>query len=72
MKYDPIQQSIIAAGVKNLREYGYPDVTTENIFSDPIYSRFFASMLQDNIGRGFDIQVRSLLSQVEAAQEDDQ
>lgn len=46
-----MRKTIIAHGVKNLRDYGYPDCDEKNILTDPIYSVFFKSMLQDNIGK---------------------
>jgi hypothetical protein len=35
------------AGVRNLREYGYPGATAENITKDHIYAAFFLTMLED-------------------------
>lgn len=46
-----IEQKLIAAGVKNLHTYGYPDCNADNIITDPIYSAFFCEMLTDNKGR---------------------
>lgn len=43
---------LIAAGVSNLKEFGYPSVTAENILTDQIFSKFFKSMLEDNLGKG--------------------
>lgn len=45
-----IKKSLISAGIKNLKEFGYPFVTDENILSDIIYSSFFKNMLSDNKG----------------------
>ena len=45
-----IKQSIIQSGVKNLKDYGYPSVTPENILTDKIYAAFFLGMLNDNLG----------------------
>jgi hypothetical protein len=44
-----IRTHLIAAGVKNLKEYGYPDVNETNILTDTIYKAFFVSMLTDNL-----------------------
>ncbi len=41
------RESLIAAGVRNLKEFGYPSVNTENILTDMVFSKFFASMLED-------------------------
>lgn len=46
-----IRKALIKAGVENLKEYGYPAVTAENILTDRIYSAFFKSMLADNKGK---------------------
>ena len=40
-----MEQTLIDAGVKNLKEYGYPCVNKENIVTDLIYGAFFKSML---------------------------
>ncbi len=45
-----IRDRLISAGVKNLREFGYPDATAENICTDQVYKQFFLSMLKDNLG----------------------
>jgi hypothetical protein len=42
-----LQDRLIAAGVANLREFGYPHCTKENILTDMIYRRFFLSMLKE-------------------------
>lgn len=47
-KPSTIREKLIAAGVRNLKEFGYPDVTPENILTDFIYSRFFDSMLEEH------------------------
>lgn len=46
-----VRQKLIAAGVKNLKAFGYPEVTADNILTDSIYKAFFASMLKDNLGK---------------------
>jgi hypothetical protein len=50
-----IRTGLIEAGVKNLREYGYPTCDAESILTDPVYKAFFQSMLRDNKGHGKDI-----------------
>lgn len=44
--------NLIDAGVGNLKEFGYPDVTTESILFDDIYKLFFKRMLEDSKGQG--------------------
>ena len=63
----PTQKHLIAAGVKHLKEYGYPNVTAENILTDRIYSAFFKSMLEDNMGKGVDTAIKGLLDALHEA-----
>jgi hypothetical protein len=56
-----IKNKIIENGVKNLEEFGYKSVTTENILTDEVYKMFFKSMLMDNLGQGFDEEINSIL-----------
>lgn len=48
---EQVKEKLIAAGVKNLKEFGYPHVTPENILTDEVYKEFFRSMLEDNKGQ---------------------
>jgi hypothetical protein len=59
------QNKLIAAGVKNLKQFGYPDVNKDNILTDAIYSRFLLSMLEDNKGHGVDADIDALIAQIE-------
>lgn len=59
-----IRKTLIIAGVKNLKEFGYPSVNAENILTDDIFKRFFKSMLEDNMGKGYDKEVGALLKEV--------
>jgi hypothetical protein len=45
-----MKQKLLEAGVKNLREFGYPSCTAENILTDYVYASFFMRMLEDNRG----------------------
>lgn len=45
-----MRDKLIEQGVKNLKEFGYPDVDAENILTDQIYSAFFREMLKENKG----------------------
>lgn len=47
-----MKDKLITAGVKNLREFGYPHCDKNNILTDAVYKAFFASMLKDNKGHG--------------------
>lgn len=52
MTNEKIKQKMLNAGVNNLKEFGYPEVNTENILTDMVYSAFFKSMLLENKGHG--------------------
>lgn len=67
-----IRKSLIAAGVKNLREYGYPDCTESNILTDRIYSAFFKSMLGDNLGfrKDVDAEIEKLIAECSAVRDE--
>lgn len=52
MTNDEIANKLVRAGIKNLKEIGYPDVNFENIITDKVYSSFFKVMLEDNKGHG--------------------
>lgn len=59
-----IRQKLLEAGVKNLKAFGYPSVTVDNILIDAVYLVFFRSMLEDNLGKGFDKQINSLIAEI--------
>jgi hypothetical protein len=44
-----MREQLIQAGIKNLKEFGYPSVNEENILTDMIYSAFFKQMLEETI-----------------------
>ena len=62
------KEKLIAAGVRNLKEFGYPQCNKENILTDAIFKAFFASMLKDNKGHGdeTDKAIDELISVVES------
>lgn len=66
MKHEDIKTKLLLAGVKNLKEFGYPEVNTSNIQTDEVYSEFFKSMLNDNKGYSlsFDIAIDELLANI--------
>lgn len=41
------REQLIANGVRNLKKFGYPSVTPENILTTPIYVAFFKPMLEE-------------------------
>ena len=66
MTNEQIREHLLKAGVKNLKEFGYSEVTTETILTDIIYKGFFQSMLIDNLGniKQVDEVINQLLSEV--------
>jgi hypothetical protein len=66
MTNEQIREHLLKAGVKNLKEFGYPEVTTETILTDEVYKMFFKSMLEDNLGNGKQVDevINQLLSEV--------
>jgi hypothetical protein len=42
-----MERKLIEAGVHNLKEFGYPAVTSKNILTDEVYSQFFKRMLEE-------------------------
>lgn len=65
-----LRDKLIANGIRNLKEYGYPSVDASNILTDHIYSQFFKSMLEDNLGKGADKDIKALLAEIEAPKHD--
>jgi len=61
-----LRDILLDNGVKNLKTFGYPDVTKETILTDAVYSAFFESMLKENIGVRGDIDkvINQLLSEL--------
>ena len=47
---EELRKRIIENGIKNLNEFGYTQVDKDNILTDDVYSQFFLSMLNDNLG----------------------
>lgn len=63
-----IRDTLIAAGVQNLKTFGYPHVTSQSILTDHIYKTFFLHMLEspENVGASYDIEKarQSLLTEL--------
>lgn len=51
---DNIRKKLLSAGVANLKEFGYRNVSSENILTDKIYKEFFKSMLEQSKGMSND------------------
>ena len=60
-----IAEKMVEVAIANLKEFGYSDVNSDNIFTDYLYSRFFKSMLKENIGNWYDEEIKYLLSKLE-------
>lgn len=52
MTNEQIREHLLKAGVNNLKEFGYPEVTAETILTDEVYKEFFKSMLEEILGNG--------------------
>ena len=50
-----MKKKLIEAGVRSLKEFGYPECNADNILTDDVYKQFFASMLKDNKGHSGEI-----------------
>jgi len=62
-----IVAKLLAAGVRNLKEFGYPSVDEYNIITDRVYARFFERMLEEH--KGNKAEVDHLLSEIKRNQE---
>lgn len=71
MNAEKIETMLKEAGVKNLKEFGYPGVTTESIMQSPVLRAFFDTMLEENEGQRDDIDavIAKLRAEISAAQE---
>lgn len=49
LKLTKNQKLIVEQGVKNLIEFGYPNVNSKTIFTDYMFASFFIEMLKENI-----------------------
>ncbi len=58
------RDKLLAAGVRNLKEFGYHGVTKDNILTDYVFSAFFKSMLKENLGAGADKEIKALLAEI--------
>lgn len=64
---EEIEAALIAAGVRNLKEFGYPNCNKDNILTDEIYRQFFLSMLEENkggLGPSADKVIDSLIERI--------
>lgn len=52
MKHTLLQDNLIAAGVRNLKEFGYDAATPDSIMTDFVFAPFFKEMLNSNKGVG--------------------
>lgn len=68
MTNEQIREHLLNAGVNNLIEFGYPEVTTETILTDEVYRMFFKSMLEDNLGneKQVDVIINQILSEIDS------
>jgi hypothetical protein len=55
---------IIENAVAALQEWGYPNCNAENIFTDPIYSRFFKRQIEQTLCESSPDEVRDCLNNI--------
>lgn len=73
MTDEQLKQKLIEAGVKNLKEFGYPSVNNENILTDFVYRSFFKPMLEEDTNRATKQLIKvcdGLLVDIEKAEKD--
>lgn len=61
------RDSLLVAGVVNLKEFGYPTVNKENILTNYVFASFFMRMLKDNKGitPHIDKELKGLIAECE-------
>lgn len=59
-----VKDKLVIAGIRNLKEFGYPNVNAGNILTDYVYAPLFKSMLEDNRGKGADAEIDELLAEI--------
>ncbi len=61
-----VKKQLIKAAIKNINEFGFQEVDSENILTDIIYAGLFKSMLKDNLGNGslIDECINELLDEI--------
>lgn len=60
-----MRQQLMEAGVKNLREFGYPTVAKANITTERVFAVFFRGMLEENRGQGADEEIDDLIAEID-------
>jgi len=65
-----IQNTLIRAGIKNLKAWGYEMATFDNIMTDDVLKAFFRAMLTDNLGHGKNIDeaINKLIDEIDSQQ----
>lgn len=58
-----VKERIKTNAVKNLKEFGYAHTTLENIVSDEVYKILYIKLLKENLGNGFDEEIKDLLNE---------
>jgi len=63
-----IKNHLIKNGVKNLKEFGYPEVSEDNLMTDEVYKLAFKAMLENNKGFGqrLDAIIDEMISEVDS------
>lgn len=66
MENNKIRQVLINNGIKNLNEFGYPDVNEHNLLTDLIYASFFQSMLKQSREIATSKSMNDIVSEIDA------
>lgn len=61
-----IRDGLLAAGVRNLKEFGYPGCNKSNILTDTVYKAFFKAMLERDEQKNPDVVevLKQLLAEI--------
>lgn len=68
MEEQEIIDKLIDTGVTVLKEYGYPEVTKDNILTDKVYKAFYVEILKQNSGMNDNIDkaIQSIFQKMES------
>ena len=67
-----VRDKLIRAGVRNLRDFGCPDASPDNILTVPVFAGMFRHMLESDLGHGdaADRIIFDLIAEIDAAHPD--
>ena len=62
MNKNIIKNKLIKKYVENLQKFGYPEVNSENILTDYVYSNFFKSILEDSLNSNISEEIKEAIT----------